>query len=114
GFWKREFGGAVSAVTETMTLGGRPYQIVGVLEEGVRLPTAPAVLYVPFSTIPDSGIPRIRPVRILSVVARARSGASMESVQAEMNAIAGRLAERYPDNRQWDTTAVLPLTDVVS
>jgi predicted permease len=113
-FWMREFGGAVSAVREFVTLNGQPFQVLGVLPPDMRFPTTLADVYVPFSIIPDSGIPRVRQVRILSAVARAIPGTSIDRVQAEMNAIAARLAGQYPENRQWDTTTVMPLAEVVS
>jgi ABC-type antimicrobial peptide transport system permease subunit len=114
GFWRQEFGGDPAVVGTSVSLNGRPYQIVGVLPEAFRFPTDQADLFIPYSTIPDSGIPRIRPVRLLSVVARAKPGVTEAAVQAEMNAIAARLAATYPEDRAWDSTTVRPLHDVVT
>ena len=113
-FWVREFGESPSAVRETVTLNGEPFQVLGVLPPEMRFPTPLADVYVPFSTIPDSGIPRVRQVRILSVVARAQPGTPIDRLQAELNAVARRLAGQYPENRQWDTTNVVPLSEIVS
>ncbi len=114
GFWMREFGGSPAAVRETLTLNGAPVQVLGVLPPDARFPAPLADVYVPYSNIPDSGIPRIRPVRILGVVARAQPGTPIERVQAEMDTIAGRLAGQYPENRLWDTTSVERLSEIVS
>ena len=113
-FWVREFGESPSAVRVTVTLNGEPFQVLGVLPPEMRFPTPLADVYVPFSTIPDSGIPRVRQVRILSVVARAQPGTPIDRLQAELNAVARRLAGQYPENRQWDTTNVVPLSEIVS
>ena len=83
GFWQREFGGAPVQSGLTMTLNGEPYDVIGVLPNDVRFPTDAADLFVPYSTIPDNAIPRLRQVRVLSVVARARAG-------VELGGVAGR------------------------
>ena len=59
-FWQREFGGSAAIVGTTLTLDGEPYDVLGVLPESMRFPTAEADVFVPYSTIPDSGIPRLR------------------------------------------------------
>jgi len=114
GFWTREFGASPSVVGSTITLNGVPYHVLGVLPEHFRFPTGDADVFVPYSTIPDSGIPRIRPVRVLSVIARAKPGVTEEGVVAEMMGITGRLAARYPEDRAWDAATVVPLADVIT
>jgi predicted permease len=114
GFWAREFGESPSVLGSTITLDGVPYDVLGVLPADTRFPTGDVDVFVPFSTIPDSGIPRIRPVRVLNVVGRAAPGVSREGVLAEMMAITGRLATQYPADRAWDAATVVPLAEVVS
>ncbi|HYN09999.1 MAG TPA: ABC transporter permease [Vicinamibacterales bacterium] len=113
-FWTNEFGASAGVAGTTVMLGGSPHDVLGVLPAEMRFPTDLADVFVPYSTIPDSGIPRIRPVRTLSVVARAKPGISREAVQAEMNTIASRLAGQYPEDRAWDAATVLPLHEVVT
>ena len=79
-FWQREFGGAASAVGSTVTLNGVPTTVIGVLPSSLRFPTDAADVYVPYSNIPDSGIPRLRFVRVLNVIARAKPGVTREAV----------------------------------
>ena len=74
GFWRQEFGATPEwSAPRSRSTDGR-IEIVGVLPETFRFPTEQADVFIPYSTIPDSGIPRIRPVRVLSVVARAKPG----------------------------------------
>ncbi len=113
-YWMSEFGGSTDILGTTLTLSGEPYEVLGVLPPEMRFPTDRADVFVPYSTIPDSGIPRIRPVRTMAVVARARPGTTRDAVQAEMNTIAKRLADTYPEDRAWDSTTVLPLHEVVT
>ena len=113
-FWTREFGASPSIVGATITLKDEPYQVLGVLPVDFRFPTDQADVFVPHSTIPDSGIPRIRPVRVLRVIARAREGVAQPAVVAQMNTIAQQLASQYPEDRAWDATTVLPLHEIVT
>ena len=114
GFWAREFGESPSVVGSTIVLNGVPYDVLGVLPADMRFPTGDADVFLPFSTIPDSGIPRIRPVRVLSVIGRAAPGVTREGVLAEMMVITGRLAKQYSADRAWDAATVVPLAEVVS
>jgi predicted permease len=113
GFWQREFGGAPVQNGLAMTLNGEPYDVIGVLPNDLRFPTDAADLFVPYSTIPDNAIPRLRQVRILSVVARARAGVELGGVQAEMARITRQLAAEFPEDRAWDSATVVPLRDAV-
>src|SRR5687767_4029761 len=113
GFWVREFGADPATVGTTITLAGQPYTVIGVLAPDMRFPTDTADVYLPFSTIPDSGIPRLRQVRVLRVVARARPGVTEDAVRAEMMSITGRLSKQYPEDRAWDGATVIPLTDAI-
>jgi predicted permease len=113
GFWQREFGGAPIPIGQTMTLNGQPYEVIGVLPGNFRFPTDAADLFVPYSTIPDEAIPRLRQVRVLSAFARARGGVELAGVRTELQRITQQLAEEFPENRAWDSATVLPLRDVV-
>jgi predicted permease len=114
GFWVREFGGAESAIGSSVTLNGRPYDVIGVLPPDLRFPASEFDVMVPYSTIPDHAIPRLRVVRVLSVVARAKPDADQAAVQAEMTAITGRLSQQYQENRSWDAATVVPLAEVIT
>ena len=114
GFWQREFGADPGVAGTSLTLNGNPYEVLGVLPQAFRFPTDQVDMYIPYSTIPDSGIPRIRPVRVLDVVARARPGVTQAAVQSEMDGIARRLAAQYSEDRAWDATTVRPLHDTVT
>jgi len=108
-FWQRQFGGDASVIGRRVTLGGDSYEIVGVMPESFRFPSAHLDVYIPFSTIPDNAIPRIRPVRILSMVARMKPGITLGQANAELDAIAHGLAEEYPENRIAGAASAEPL-----
>ncbi len=113
GFWLREFGGAPDVIGSTLTVGGEPYDVIGVLPESLQYPTDHADVFVPYATIPDTAIPRIRPVRVLDVVARARPGVSDAEVRSEMQTVTARLAQQYPEDAAWGSATVVPLAEVI-
>jgi putative ABC transport system permease protein len=112
-FWERQFGASRTVIGQRMTLGGDSYEIVGVMPESFRFPSPRVDVYIPFSTIPDASIPRLRPVRILSVVARMRPGVTVAQANAELNGIARALADEYPENRLIAAASVAPLQDAI-
>jgi predicted permease len=112
-FWQREFGGVKSVIGRRVDLGGQSFEIVGVMPPTFRFPAPAVQMYIPFSTIPDQSIPRIRPARILNVVARMKPGVTVGQADAEMNSITRGLAEQYPENRDLGTASVAPLRDSI-
>jgi putative ABC transport system permease protein len=112
-FWQREFGAASSVVGRRVQLGGESYEIVGVMPRSFRFPAPAVQMYIPYSTIPDAAIPRLRVVRILDVVARIKTGVTIGQANAEMNAITRGLAEQYPEDKTLGAAAVEPLRDSI-
>jgi predicted permease len=112
-FWERQFGASRSVVGRRISLGGASYEIVGVMPESFRFPSPHVDVYIPFSTIPDGAIPRIRPVRILSVVARMKPGVTVAQANAELNGIARALADAYPENRLIAAASAAPLQESI-
>ena len=108
-FWERQFGASRFIVGKHITLGGDSYEIVGVMPESFRFPSPHVDVYLSFSTIPDGSIPRLRPVRILSIVARMKPGVTVAQANAELNGIARGLAAEYPENRFVGAASVAPL-----
>ena len=112
-FWQRDFGGASSVVGRRVQLGGESFEIVGVMPQSFRFPAPAVQMYIPYSTIPDDAIPRLRVVRILDVVARMNAGVTVGQANAEMNAITRGLAEQYPEDKTLGAAAVELLRDSI-
>jgi putative ABC transport system permease protein len=114
GAWQRLFGGDPGLVGRAITLSGESWTVGGVMPRGFSYPAADIEAWVPLSVIPESGIPRLRQVRFLSVVGRLAPGSTVESAHREMGVIAGRLAAAYPDaNRDLTSVSVQPLRDQI-
>lgn len=112
-YWQRQFGGAKSVIGRRVQLGGQSYEIVGVMPRSFHYPVARVELFIPFSTIPDSAIPRLRGVRVLQAIGRLNAGVSVLQGSAEMNAITRGLADAYPANKSLDAAEVVPLQEAM-
>jgi putative ABC transport system permease protein len=101
GFWQRHFGSDPAVVGKPVKVDGRPFTIVGVMSPRFRpafYESAEVWAPLPWYTVPE----KARSFRYLGVIGRLREGVSMEQAQAEMDAIAGRLAQEYPEaNKGW-------------
>jgi predicted permease len=111
GFWQRQFGSSRAVVGTTITLNGSPYQVLGVMPPEFVFPSEHADVFIPYSTITDDMIPRIRAVHILATVARTKPGVTIADAHAELDMIAMRIAKQYPEHAAWDGTTVRALRD---
>ncbi|HEX5071302.1 MAG TPA: ABC transporter permease [Vicinamibacterales bacterium] len=106
GFWVREFGGDKSAIGRTLTLGGRPYEIAGVLAPDAQ-PLTPVDLYVPIQ-YDATYQPTAQPARrseSLALIGRARPGMDAVAVEADLSRMGRSMQEAFPQ-----TNAALTFT----
>ena len=94
GVWTRRFGGDPGIVGRTLRLDGEPYEVVGVMPATFRFPEERADFWVPLSFPPD--VASQRGAHYLEVIARMRTGVTIDAARAEIRAIADRLRFAYP------------------
>jgi putative ABC transport system permease protein len=110
--WQRRFGGDKNIVGKTVSVNRNPITVVGVMpqefdwyiSEFAFINGAPE-FWTPVN-LPTDRTPR---GRYLSVVARLKPGITQEQAQAEMNTIASRLEQTYPEFDTGWGTKVIPL-----
>jgi predicted permease len=93
--WTRAFGADPSAAGAALTLDGRAYAVIGVAPEGfdgLDLARAREI----WTLLPPPVDPAARGNRGLAVVGRLEPGTTIESAQAQLDALAERLAHAYP------------------
>jgi predicted permease len=106
GFWQQRLGGDPNALGRTLTLGGSPATIIGVMPDGFRLPGSEAELWIPFGLDPARDY-RIGSGRYTNVIGRLAPGAAIEQADTELKTIAKRLETTYPVfNAGWTATVV--------
>jgi putative ABC transport system permease protein len=110
GLWRSAFGGDRAVMGKSIELNGRKRTIVGVLPASFDFPSERTQLWVPL-VIAD----RFKTERnsfFLPAVGKLKPGMSLERARADLGAIAKRLAEQYPTNRDYGVT-VTPLPEQI-
>ncbi|HEY2801334.1 MAG TPA: ABC transporter permease [Chthoniobacterales bacterium] len=114
--WQRRFGGDPTIIGRKLILDQEPYTVVGVMPPHFRFPSdtgMPAYMtfgdrceiWAPF--VPEARRVKNRGAHNLAVVARLKPGVSLTSAQTEMNTLAARFAQQYPDsNKDWGIQVV--------
>jgi putative ABC transport system permease protein len=108
GYWMREYGGAASAVGQTLLLDNQPYSIVGVMPPG--LPNA-AELWVRLSLQANDLVHR--DWHTVVVYGRLRPGVTRDRAQHELETIAARLAKAYPQSNAHWSVVTTPLLEFI-
>ena len=113
GFWKERFASDPGIIGKPVVLNGHPQIVVGVapknftwfIKDGSFTGAKPQ-MWTPF-IFPASFSDRKGVGRFLTVVARLKPGATVPQAQSQMNTIAARIAEEYPDfNGYWGANVV--------
>lgn len=108
GLWKRRYGSDSGIIGRPITLDGNIYNVVGVMPQGFEHPAPddrmPPELWIPL------GLDASRMQRradFLSVIARLKPSVTFDQGWAEMDAMAARLDEQYPEaNAGWRITMI--------
>ena len=109
--WKTRFDGDRSAIGRTAVLDGKPYTVVGVMPASFQYPPG-TELWTPLVVNPDFA--KDRGTRWLRVMARRKSGLTMQQAATEMSTIASRLAREYPGTNKDQGARLVPLRELTS
>ena len=108
--WKRHFAGRTDALGQTVRIEVWPtndeeaFTVIGVMPPGFSFSVrTPEQIYTPLLRDPN------RNHNFLRALGRLGPGVSPAAAQAEMEAIAGRIAERYPASNRNPGAQVIPL-----
>ena len=112
GLWKRKFDAAPDAVGKTLTLNGLSYTVVGVIPDSFRFNAGNfhrSDVYTPIGQWTER-LFRDRATGMgMEVVGRLQPGVSFEQAKADMEGVARRLAEQYPQVNKGTGIALIPL-----
>ena len=110
GIWQRVYGGRPGIAGQTITLEGRPFEVVGVMPAGFDFP-GEAELWVPFTLTPQDLADSQRGAHYVSAVGRLRPGVSIDQARQDLDAIEQAIARQHPDKLAGYGVAVAPLLD---
>ncbi len=116
-FWQERFGGDPGVVGSTLTLNGRPFEVVGVTAPEFRggMPAVNAQLYAPLMMQRElmPGVDRLEQRRsnFMNVVARLKPGVTADQAQASMERLVRGLEEKHPGSYEGNTITVVPQSE---
>ncbi|HEX6731303.1 MAG TPA: ABC transporter permease [Pyrinomonadaceae bacterium] len=104
--WQRRFGGDPNILNKTIALNSVTRTIVGVMPEHFNFPKGSEV-YAPIAISPE--LTRSRRNHSYYVIGRLKPGISINSAQADIDTIAGRLEQQYPETNTGLGANVYPI-----
>jgi putative ABC transport system permease protein len=111
-FWQRRFGGDRGIVGRRLSFDGESRTVAGVMPRGLRFPQRGADLWVPL--VLDEKTLENRGAHWLGVIARRKPGVSLAAAQADLSAIAARLASAYPEKNAGWGVVLEPLQEAIA
>ena len=110
-FWQNQYGANPDLIGQTLNLGGRSTTVVGILPPEFLFSYRNADIWLPWSF--DAEDRANRKSHYLRVVARLESGIEVEQAQVEMDGIADRLEQEYPEWMTGWGVLVVPFHDEI-
>ncbi len=97
--WQRRFNSDPKVVGQELLLDNQPALVLGVMPPGFKFPVGAKQVdfWMPLISSIPQGARRARGAVYLGLFGRLRVDVSLDQAQAEMDMIAGRLAEQYPN-----------------
>ncbi len=96
GLWQRRFGADPDIAGKTVRLNDTPYTVIGVMPADFIFPNSRTEVWVPLTFSPEDL--NSRGSHFLNVVARLKSGVTLDEARENMNAIASSLEQQYQVN----------------
>lgn len=93
--WQRRFGGRHDITGQAITANGKPFTIIGVMPRGFWFSNAHEDFFTPLGLNPAT---TYRGSSYLKVIARLKTGTSLEQARAEMNAIVAAIRQLDPEH----------------
>ena len=110
--WQRRFNSDPNIVGRLLNLDDKSFTVVGVIARGVQTPLLPDEIEL-WAPVSHGFALTNRYGHYLSVIARLKPDATQQQAQADMNTIAGRLEQQYPESNKGRGVRVVPLTEQV-
>jgi putative ABC transport system permease protein len=110
--WQRRYAGDPAIAGRQLKLSDESYTVVGVMPNGFRFPHRRTDFWIPAKFTPEQ-LAR-RGSHFLTVVARLKPGVTWDRAQAEMDTIAKRLQQDYPNTNERVGAVVVPINEEIA
>ncbi len=107
--WQRRFGADPGLVGRTLSLNDQSFTVVGILPPDFRFLPEEHEIFVPM--VLDGWEAAARGTHPLRVVARLKEGVTLQQAQSEMDQIARRLEQNYPNSNTGVGVNLVPLQE---
>jgi putative ABC transport system permease protein len=108
--WRDQFGADPRVIGRSVRIDGRPLQIVGVASPGFSFPVEAIDVWIPRGWKPDIKSQEFfRRAHFMRAVARLAEGSSIETANAQLQAVAARLKQQYPETNKYMGAGLTPL-----
>jgi len=98
--WQQRFASDREVIGRSIQLSGNPYTVIGVMPGVFAHPGAFVDLWIPI--VLSTELQQNRRLHVLHVIARLKTGVSIEQAQGELSSLAADRAKQFPDtNKQW-------------
>jgi putative ABC transport system permease protein len=106
--WRLRFGGQYDIIGRSITVGGEPAEVVGVLPEEFRYPFALSCeFFEPMRFTADQR--RYRGIHPYDAIGRLKETATFEQARAELEVISKQLESQYPESNTGHIANLVPL-----
>lgn len=110
GLWQRSFGSDPHLIGRRLTLNGQDHTVIGILPPDSQFLNW-AELWVPLAF--SGNQENLRDTHTLNVIARLKSGISLEQAQAEINSINNQLQQEHPETNTGIGMKLVPLREQI-
>jgi putative ABC transport system permease protein len=112
GLWRRKFAGDPKIIGKTIRIESTPHTVVGVMGPEFQFPTREFQIWYPLTINPRDF--QTRSGNYHRAIARLKPGVTVEQAQTEINTIAARLAQQYPESDKGVFYTVTPIRQDVA
>lgn len=109
-FWKSRLAGDPGVIGRALTIGGRPWTVVGVMPASFEAPRAPADMWLALRAV-SASTAKARDVHLLRTFARLAPGVSLAAAQAELDGIGRELKKIHPEEATEQTYRIISLQE---
>jgi putative ABC transport system permease protein len=103
--WQSRFGANKGLIGQSIILNGTSHTVIGVMPSNFSFPDEQLDLWRPMALSPEQA--QNRQAGYLRVIGRLKPGVTIEQSRTDLNTIAGRLEEQYPDtNAGWGVNTI--------
>jgi len=107
--WQKRFSGDAGILNKTITLDGKAFQVLGVMPATFGLPQS-AEIWVPLNFDGSPGMKQ-RKAHFLRPIGKLKVGVSLAQAQADLDVVAKRLEQQYPESNTGWNLRLVPLRE---